>query len=101
MLLDDVLEDTRIRLAAQFRDTQDEPQDPPVAKLIIRRPAGTLEERVFGEDPEMLRDDPGLYHVFVLLDEPGAWWFQWRGEGSAGPVVAGEGTVRVLKAVIQ
>lgn len=100
VLLDPVLVDTRIRLAGQFRDTEGEAQDPPTARLLIRRPDGTVEERVFGEDPEILRDDPGLYHVFVVLDLVGSWWFQWRGEGGAGPLVAGEGTVRVLKAVI-
>lgn len=71
--------------------------DPDTVKLslAIRAPeatelAGPVVEHVYGEGDVILRDEVGVYHADLLVDQAGTWWFRWWSDGEAGDVVASE-----------
>lgn len=56
--------------------------DPTTLTFSTYNPFGTTTDYVYGVDPEVVKDSVGHYHCDVTLDEPGDWYYQWRGTGT-------------------
>lgn len=98
---DELTVGTRVRLDATFTPAgSTTPTDPPITKFRWRTPAGVVAEYVYGVDAELVRDSAGKFHAFLLLDEPGRWWLQWRGSGNAGPAATDETAILVRSVAV-
>ena len=71
---------TTARLSAEFTDQAGSPVDPATVSVSVQPPRGAtpLAYR-YGTDIEVVKDSTGNYHVDVLLDKSGIWWYRWQG----------------------
>jgi hypothetical protein len=95
-------EKTQIRTNAIFTPAGSSTAfDPTGVKLITRAPGAVgVTTYIFGQPGSpIVRSLAGVYHAYLTLNTPGAWWITWQGEGNTGPIVVGEIMVRVRNAV--
>jgi hypothetical protein len=57
--------------------------DPATVTFKMRKPDGTETTYVYLTDVQLIRDSTGKYHVLVLLDQYGVWWYRYEGTGTA------------------
>ena len=71
-----------IRSEVQFFDDNGDPMDPQTINFSIRKPNGQLITFVFGTDPEIVKDAPGVYHCDADIDVTGRWFHRWFSTGT-------------------
>lgn len=58
------------------------PTDPDTIVFKVRTPAGVETTYTYAIGPTVVRDGVGQYHVDVLLNQTGRWWYRWEGTGA-------------------
>lgn len=86
-------ETTRIHCSAA--DAAGVATDPPVLRLRVKSPSGSVTDYTHGADPEIVRAGVGLFHADIALDAVGYW--SWRWETGLPHVGADEGLLLVRK----
>lgn len=85
------------RFTITFLDGAGVAADPTAVRVFWKSPDGVVSTPlVFGSDPEVVKDGVGLYHVDVILDQPGWWHPRWEGTGAVHAASEG-GATYVLK----
>lgn|SRR5678816_1542546 len=56
--------------------------DPTTVTIKYRTPTGTLVSKTYVTDPEVIKDSLGVFHMDVVLDMPGEWWYRIEGTGA-------------------
>lgn len=51
------------RLWGEFRDADQNPQDPAVVNVTIREPGGKLKTYTYGTHPQVVKDSAGNYYI--------------------------------------
>jgi hypothetical protein len=69
------------------------PLDPPVLRLKVKSPAGTITTTTYPGSTDIVRDAAGSYHANVALTEAGYWF--WRWETDAPNIGADDGALNV------
>ena len=73
--------------------------DPALVTFIYKRADEERLELVYGTDDEVVREEPGVYHVDLVLDDAGIWHYRWEsGENWIG---VAEGQVTVLVSSVE
>lgn len=57
------------------------PVDPLTVKFVLTDPDKVKTEFLYGVDPEIVRENVGLYMFYVLLSTDGYWRVRFAGEG--------------------
>jgi len=70
--------------------------DPGDVTLILKPPSGASISFT-DADPEMIREDDGMYYLDHLLDQSGLWRFRWEGTSPAQGAQEGLFLVREQK----
>lgn len=87
-----------VRLSAAFtNDELDPPEvDPDTITCKVKKPAGSPEVTtyVYGTDVELVRTAQGSYHVDVIVDVAGTWFYRFEGTGQGQS--AAESSFKVL-----
>lgn len=78
----------KVRCSATFTDSAGDPADPTAVVFTFKDPSANETEYNYGVDAELVKDDTGDYHVDVVIDDSGRWWFRYEGTGAV--VAAGE-----------
>jgi len=68
------------------------PADPTDVECRVRRPDGTIADY---NGTQVIRDAEGGYHVDVVIDQWGTWFYRWVGTGALN--AAGEETFSVRR----
>ena len=85
----------RVRLIASFTSPDDSsPVDPDQVTVKYSSPAGATVELTYGNDPQVVRDEPGRYHVDIDVNVAGRWRFRWGGTGNNAAAAEGIFNVR-------
>lgn len=77
----------RRKLTAELRDEDGALADPTVLTFYMREPDDTVTDFVYGTDVELVKDSPGIYHVYWDITQSG--FHHWRYEAT-GTVAAAE-----------
>lgn len=89
-----------VRLTAEFTRPGSPPEvDPDSVTVRTYSPNLDFDEKVYGTNIEVVRDDVGQYHYDVNASEPGDWIYRWEGTG-AGQAAA-EGKFKVAGSIFQ
>jgi hypothetical protein len=67
----------RLATATAFKDANGNEIDPTTIVVKYRKPDGTI---TTNNAPS--HDGVGLFHVDVLIDQPGDWWYRFEGHGN-------------------
>lgn len=73
--------------------------DPEVVTLTFRRPDQVTETLSYGTDASVVREEAGVFHVDIVLDDPGVWHYRW--ESSEEKVGVAEGQVTCLRSEVE
>ena len=71
-----------VRLRGAFTNAGDLPADPTVVTVRYRPPGGAIVQKVYGADPEVVRESAGIYHIDVPITVGGTWTYRWIGTGA-------------------
>lgn len=52
--------------------------DPGTLMFEYKNPAGIITSYVYGVDSQLARDSAGNYHVDILGNVQGIWWWRWE-----------------------
>jgi hypothetical protein len=78
-----------VRLSASFTDPETElPYDPATVSFTCRPPSGVALSKTYPENPDVVRDGVGEYHLDLIAAEPGEW--HYRAQGAGGGQAADE-----------
>jgi hypothetical protein len=78
------------RLSVTFRNAADTPTDPTTVTFTIKTPTGTETTYIYGVDAEVVKESAGVFHVDVMLTEPGVWVWSWVGTGAVAQTDEGQ-----------
>lgn len=74
------------RLWGEFRDDDDDPQDPTTVNLSIREPGGRIRKYTYGTHAALIKDSVGNYYLDYSV--PAGWtFFRWHSEGTGQAAV--------------
>ena len=83
-----------------FRDAAKALFDPTSVKVLLRlrvdEDPPSIEELVFGTDPELVRESLGQFKLLWVPPQAGGWLYRWEGVGP-GVRCLGEGSFMVTK----
>lgn len=82
----------KIRITATFKDENGAEADPSAVYCQIKDEAGTVTSYQYTVDPEVVKDNTGIYHLDVDLDAVGWWYWRWYSTGNYQ--AANEGRIR-------
>lgn len=82
-----------LRISATVRDASDNLADPGGLVFKFRYGSGPITIKLFGVDPEVVRDGLGRFHIDLPLTDAGVLYFRW--ESNASNTGAGEGKIAV------
>lgn len=77
---------TAVRITASFTNFDEDAADPTTITIKISPPNRAEETYVYGTDPEIIREDVGVYHFDLPLDKRGHWYYRWIGTGAVEKV---------------
>ena len=81
----------RVRITGTLTSPETgQPVDPTNLQITIRDPAGNTTTLQYGTDPEVVRDDTGIYHVDIDVTTRGQWHYRFAATGVN--TAAAEGT---------
>ena len=83
-----------VRCTGTFTNSAGNPVDPTTVTFKVRDPPLNEMEYVYGVDAEVVRDDQGIYHVDVSVDESGRWRYHWQSTGTGQAAGEAEFSVR-------
>lgn len=66
-----------ITLTGEFENEDGDLTDPPVAKVSVLDPSGTLTTYQFGVDVEVTNESTGVYSIDILGNQVGIWYYRW------------------------
>lgn len=69
------------RSEATFTTLAGAAHDPDVVSCIVLAPDGTETTYVYDTDPEVVRDELGVYHLDIDVDQAGRWYHRWVATG--------------------
>jgi hypothetical protein len=80
-----------VTVAVEFLDSDDAPVDPDTVTFLYTPPSGTTVEFAFSDSPsEVVKDSVGNYHVDLVPDESGQYFYRWESTGSGQAAENGE-----------
>ena len=79
-----------VRCTGTFTDANGAAVDPTAVYVKVKDPSGNVTTYQYGEDPEVVKSDTGIYYVDVNVDEAGDWWYRFYSTGTGQ--AAGEET---------
>lgn len=94
MAIYDIGDMVRLFTEGPFRDDGGNPVDPDVVLCKIRDPARVKTTFQYGVDSDVVRDGVGLYHVDLVLNLSGTWYYRWQ---STGNLVTAEETSFIVR----
>lgn len=72
-----------VRLKGTFTDASGVAADPGTVTLLVWTPgAASSTSRVYGTDPNVIKDGVGLYHYDQDVEAAGTWRYRWQGTGA-------------------
>lgn len=71
-----------IRFTAAFTTAAGVASDPATLLFKYKKPNGTITTLTYGVDSAVVKDSTGNYHVDVVTDAVGHWFYRWAGSGS-------------------
>ena len=83
-----------VTLSAAFATKAGVATDPTTVTVRVKNPAGTVTDYVYGTDEEVVRDSDGAFHLDVLVDASGTWYYRCAGTGAVQAAAEGSFTVR-------
>jgi hypothetical protein len=82
------------RVSVTFRDAASRANvDPGLTQLLVKAPDLTVTTYVYGVDMGLVKDNTGLYHFDIDLNQAGAWSYRWLGTGANQAASEGQFTV--------
>ena len=69
--------------------------DPDIITLSIKKPDGARLDYTYLGGPEIVREDAGIYHCKLIVDQAKTWRYRWVGEWGADEIAPGEQSFRV------
>jgi len=69
------------RLMARFVDKAGIEYDPTTIKLVYRSELSSETFLTYGTNPEVVRQEQGIYRFDLQLEHGGFWFYRWQGEG--------------------
>lgn len=68
-----------VRVSGAFATSAGTAVDPATVKFRIRRPDRTIDFYEYGVDGEVIKDAVGNYHMDILIDQSGTWYYRVEG----------------------
>lgn len=85
-----------VRVAGVFTNLETgEAIDPAVLTLAYKRPDEEVVTLTYGTDEEVVREEAGVYHVDIALDDAGVWRYRWQSGEDKVSVAEGQITCLV------
>jgi hypothetical protein len=72
-----------VRITGTWSDTAGTTVDPTTVTVYYKDPSSNITELVYGVDTDVVKSDTGIYYVDIDIDEPGNWYYRWKGVGVA------------------
>lgn len=82
-----------VRISATFT-TDGVPIDPSAVIFKYKTPAGEITTKIYGTDPEVIKDGTGQYHIDVSVEEDGLWSYRVYSTGTGQAAAESEFSVR-------
>jgi hypothetical protein len=70
-----------VRVTGTFTDSAGTEQDPNAVFFQYEDPSGTVTALAYPADAALVKDDTGIYHVDIDVDEAGMWHWRWYSTG--------------------
>lgn len=74
-----------IRIAFNFTDTTGAATDPTTVTFYYKAPGRGRIKLVYGTDAALVKDSTGNYHVDIVGDHKGVWFYQATGDTIESP----------------
>jgi hypothetical protein len=71
-----------LRVIGTFTDVDNALVDPGSVVFSYRTPAGTKHDLTYLQDPEVIRESPGVYYFDLSFTESGQWCVAYRSSGN-------------------
>lgn len=68
-----------VRCAVAFTNAAGTAVDPTTVKFRIRKPDRSIDFYTYGVDAEVIKDSTGNYHMDILIDQSGTWYYRMEG----------------------
>lgn len=72
-----------VRVTGTFTDSDGSAVDPTALKIYYKAPGGTITEKLYGTDTDVIKDSTGVYHLDIDINASGRWFYRFVGTGSA------------------
>lgn len=72
---------TSVQVFGSFKDTRGRPFDPAILTCVVQKPSGVETTHTFGVGVEVVRENKGLFFLWLLTDEVGTWAYSYIGAG--------------------
>jgi len=79
-----------VRISATFTDYAGNNLDPSTVLVTITDPSGATTQIQYGLDPDLVREEVGVYHYDLDLSKPGRWCFAWKSTGTGQAAQSGQ-----------
>lgn len=86
-----------VRISASFKNSASSLIDPTSASMLYKDPSGSKTSLVYAVDAALVKDNTGLYHVDLTIDESGRWYTRWSSSGTGQATEESFFDVRKLK----
>lgn len=70
-----------VRAKGLFFDGSDVPSDPTSVTVKVQKPDGTETTYVYLVSGAVVKDAVGQYHIDILGDQVGLWYYRWEATG--------------------
>lgn len=70
-----------VRATATFTDLDGEPVDASIVRAKVKPPSASAVTYVYGTDPELVQDSPGVYYIDIAATEAGTWYVRFEAAG--------------------
>lgn len=81
-----------VKLTCSFSVDEQE-TDPTTVTLTVKRPSGIVTSYTFAAG-DITKSSTGVYTMDIAITEPGLWWYEWLGTGTAASAEQGNFVVR-------
>jgi hypothetical protein len=74
----------RIYTSTVFQDKDGTAFDPDTVTFLVKNPAGTVANYIYGTDVEVIKETVGNYVLTIDLHDSGPWYYRIEGKSATG-----------------